>query len=33
LHVGRKGGDFRSDRFVEDFYPPSHKRLYLIFEI
>src|ERR1700679_2566748 len=29
LHVGRKGGDFRSDRFVEDLYPPSHKRLYL----
>jgi hypothetical protein len=23
LHVSRKGGDFRSDRFVEDFHPPS----------
>jgi hypothetical protein len=33
LHVGRKGGDFRNDRFVENFYPPSHKCLYLIFEI
>ena len=33
LHVGRKGGDFRRDRFVKDFYPPSHECLYLIFEI
>jgi hypothetical protein len=33
LNVGRKDGDFRSDRFIEDFYPPSHKSLYLIFEM
>jgi len=33
LHVGRKGRDFRSDRLVEDFDPPSHDCLYLIFEI
>jgi hypothetical protein len=32
-HVGWKAGDFRSDPIVEDFYPPSHDSLYLIFEI
>ena len=33
LHVSRKRRDFRSDRFVEDFHPPNHEILYLIFEI
>ena len=31
LHVGWKGGDFPSDSFVEDFYPPSHQRRYISF--
>ena len=33
LHVGWEGRDLCSDSFVEDFDPPSHALLYLIFEI
>jgi hypothetical protein len=33
LHIGQKAGDFGSDRFVKDLYPPSHEHLYLISEI
>ena len=33
LHVGWKGRDFGSDRLIEDFDSPSHRLLYLIYEI
>jgi hypothetical protein len=33
LHIRRKCGNLCGDHFVEDFNPPRHRSLYLIFEI